>query len=298
LTIGNVVAQTRGEAGKFFIHAVFVCRLVFRDSQNKILADSDIAARKDLRIDFVRMSHAQSEPMQKVRRSLWIVLLVLALILFLYPINSLPLRLALLGLTIGAYCSLIWFFRNRKPVSYGLIALAFLIGAFLVCPGKNGDPQSLQKAYLLSLRSYEDTRFFWGGENKFGVDCSGLVRAGLIKANFEQGLLTLNPGLVRFSLSLWWHDCSAQALGEEYRRQTKRIATAKSINFLEPGKIQPGDLAVTATGVHVLAFLGGNEWIEADPGMGKVVIVKVPADHNPWFQEPVHVMRWTELETK
>jgi len=277
---------------------VFVCRLVFRDSRNKILADSDIAARKDLRFDFAQRPDSQCAQMQKVRRSLWIVLWVLALILFLYPINNLPLRLALLGLTIGAYCSLIWFFRNRKPVSYGLIALAFLIGAFLVCPGTNNDPRSLQKAYLVSLRSYEGTWFLWGGENRFGVDCSGLVRAGLIKANFQQGLLTLNPGLVRFSLSLWWHDCSAQALGEEYRRQTKRIATAKSINVLEPGKIQPGDLAVTATGVHVLAFLGGNEWIEADPAVGKVVIVKVPADHNPWFQEPVHVIRWTELEMK
>src|SRR5215831_8746018 len=139
LSIGYLLAQTRGEAGKFFDHAVFVCRLVFRDSRNKILADSDIAARKDLRFDFAQRPDSQCAQMQKVRRSLWIVLWVLALILFLYPINSLPLRLAFLGLTIGAYCSLIWFFRNRKPVSYGLIALAFLIGAFLVCPGTNTD---------------------------------------------------------------------------------------------------------------------------------------------------------------
>jgi hypothetical protein len=236
--------------------------------------------------------------MQKVRRSLWIILAVLGVILFLYPINSLPLRLGLLGLTFGAYCSLIWSFRNRKPVSCGLMAIAFLIGAFMVCPGRNAAPEKLRNAYLNSLLSYEGTRFLWGGENKLGVDCSGLVRAGLIKATFQQGLRTLNPGLVRFSLSLWWHDCSAQALGEEYRGQTKRIATARSINSLEPEKIQPGDIAVTATGVHVLAFLGRNEWIEADPAFGKVVIVKVPADNNPWFQEPVHIMRWTELETK
>ena len=29
----NQLAQTRGKVGKFFVHAVFVCRLVFRDSR-------------------------------------------------------------------------------------------------------------------------------------------------------------------------------------------------------------------------------------------------------------------------
>ena len=33
LPAGHQLAQARGEAGKFLIHAVFVCRLVFRDSR-------------------------------------------------------------------------------------------------------------------------------------------------------------------------------------------------------------------------------------------------------------------------
>ena len=48
LAVGNVLAQSRGEAGKFLVHAVFVWRLVFRDSRNKMLADSRVAARQDL----------------------------------------------------------------------------------------------------------------------------------------------------------------------------------------------------------------------------------------------------------
>jgi hypothetical protein len=33
LRMGNQIAQARGEAGQFLVHAVFVCRLVFRDSR-------------------------------------------------------------------------------------------------------------------------------------------------------------------------------------------------------------------------------------------------------------------------
>ena len=140
--------------------------------------------------------------------------------------------------------------------------------------------------------------FFWGGENGFGVDCSGLIRAGLIKANFQKGFLALNPGWVRFSLSLWWHDCSAKALGEEYRGLARRVLSAPSINELDTARILQGDIAVMANGVHVLAFLGGGDWIEADPALGKVVIINAPVKTNSWFDEPVHIMRWTELETK
>ena len=251
----------------------------------------------DLRIDFANTGHTMLQ-MQRIRRNLWVVMWAMALILFIYPINSLPLRLGLLASTFVGYVGLIWFFKNTKPVFLGLIAVAVLFFAFLCCPGRNSEPQKLQSAYLLSLRSYENTRFFWGGENGFGVDCSGLVRAGLIKANFQKGLLDLNPRWVRFSLSLWWHDCSAKALGEEYRGQTKYILSARSINALDETKILPGDLAVTDGGVHVLAFLGNHEWIEADPAVGKVIVVRVPAEKNPWFCHPVRIMRWTELETK
>lgn len=223
--------------------------------------------------------------------------MVLAAILFLYPINNLPLRLGLLVFLSGTYAGLLWFFQNRKPVFFGLLAVAVLFFAFLIYPGRTGKPQKLREAYLQSLRSYEGTRFFWGGENGLGVDCSGLIRAGLIKANFQQGFLTLNPSWVRFSLSLWWHDCSAKALGEEYRGQTRRVLTSPNINELDTTKIQPGDIAVTTNGVHVLAFLGDREWIEADPALGKVVIFRSPVKNNPWFEEPVHIMRWTEVET-
>ena len=233
--------------------------------------------------------------MRKPSKSVWIVPWSLVVILFLYPINTLPIRVGLVLSFFGGCAGAIWFFRRRKLIFYGLLGILLVTCAFLICPGRSFEPGKLREAYLRGLRSYEGTRYVWGGEGKFGIDCSGLVRAGLMKASFNAGVLTLNPELVRFSLSLWWHDCSAKSLGEEYRGLTKRIITAKGINALDAGHITPGDIAVTASGVHVLAYLGGNEWIEADPELRRVVIVEVPAVGNPWFQEPVRIMRWTEL---
>jgi hypothetical protein len=53
---------------------------------------------------------------------------------------------------------------------------------------------------------------------------------------------------------------------------------------------------LTADGIHVLGYIGENTWIEADPGIHKVIKVKTPADDNIWFTVPVSVMRWRQLE--
>jgi hypothetical protein len=235
--------------------------------------------------------------MQTPRRSYWVGLWLLTACLFIFPISNRPLRVATILLTLATYASLIYLSRRRRPILVALISLGFFIVGFLAIPGRNANAQQLRIAYLNSLRAYEGTRYIWGGEKKLGIDCSGLVRAGFIRANVEQGLLTLNPKPVRFGLSLWWHDCSAKALGEEYRGMTRQIMPSSGINLLDNSKIQPGDIAVTTSGVHVLAYLGGDEWIEADPDLKKVVIVKVSAKDIPWFYEPVRILRWTELET-
>src|ERR1035437_3624099 len=227
--------------------------------------------------------------MQTPRRRFWISFWLLTVCLFIFPINNQPLRVATILLGLSAYGGTVYFFRKRKLVFAGLVLIPISIGIFLICPGKTTEPQKLRTAYQDSLRTYTGTRYIWGGENKLGIDCSGLIRAGFIKANFEQGLRTLNPQMVRFAVSLWWHDCSAKALGEEYRGLTRKIIASPDINSLDGTQILPGDMAVTISGVHVLVFLGVDEWIEADPTFGKVVIVKVPSTDNPWFNEPVRI---------
>ncbi len=233
--------------------------------------------------------------MRLFRFSSWMLLWPIAIVLFLYPINNEITRSSVLLSFLGLWMGCLYFGWNKRWLRVPFLSLTVLAIAFLVFPSRNYDHDKLRQNYVGHLRSYEGTRYVWGGENRLGVDCSGLVRTALIKASFQQGIVTANPGLVRFSLSLWWHDSTAKALGEEYRNQTKHVLNAKSINELGQNKIIPGDIAVTDSGVHVLASLGNDEWIEADPHFTKVVIVKVPAPKNPWFQEPVHIMRWTEL---
>lgn len=61
----------------------------------------------------------------------------------------------------------------------------------------------------------------------------------------------------------------------------------------------PGDMAVTSSGVHVLAYLGERTWIEADPNElqgNRVIRVKTPT-RNAWFNMPVHIMRWRQFDT-
>ncbi len=235
---------------------------------------------------------------QPPKRSYWVGFVIITICLLLFPINNGPLRCATVAALAILFVAVVHKFRKRKLIFYALIFVAILLAIFLVSPGRKGEAEKLANEYTDALRTYEGTRYIWGGENRLGIDCSGLVRAGLIKANFRQGLLTMNPNLVRFSLSLWWHDCSAKALGEGYRDQTKLVLSVPRINALDETNILPGDIAVTKSGVHVLAFLGGHRWIEADPEIKRVILVHTPDHKNPWFDEPVRIMRWTELESK
>ena len=236
--------------------------------------------------------------MRLFRFSSWVLLWPIVVVLFLYPINNEITRSGLVLSFLGLWMGCLYFGWGKRWLRVPFLSLTVLAIAFLAFPSTNYDLDKLRQNYVDHLRSYEGTRYVWGGENKLGVDCSGLVRTALVKASFQQGIVTANPSLVRFSLSLWWHDSTAKALGEEYRNQTKHVLNAKSINELGQNKIIPGDIAVTDSGVHVLASLGNDEWIEADPYFEKVVIVKVPTPKNPWFQEPVHIMRWTELQSE
>ena len=231
---------------------------------------------------------------KKLLFRLWLLLCPVAIGLFLYPINNLPLRAGLLLSLAGIWIGILYFGRNRKAVVSAWIGVTFLGIGFMIAPGRNYDREKLRETYVQSLQTFEGTRYIWGGENRLGIDCSGLARAGLIRANLRQGSSTLNPRLIRTALSLWWHDESAEALRTEYRQQTRFLFKSPNIDQLDQHRIKPGDIAVT--GLHVLAYCGGDTWIEADPGAGKVIVVEVPAPQNPWFQQPVNLMRWTELE--
>lgn len=235
---------------------------------------------------------------QQQRRSLvrraWIWVTILTLIVLLYPVEYRITRIALVlgGLLSWGGALFLWW--RSKTVRTSLFALTG-IPMLLVClPGRPVDVTALSDAYVHSLRSYRDTRYVWGGEKFLGIDCSGLVRRGLIWGKFRHGVQSLNGSPIRAAIELWWYDCTAEALGDGYRGFTFELFRHQSIAEADHLTLRPGDLAVTEDGVHVLAYLGDDTWIEADPDLQKVVEVKLPTGIS-WFHQPVKFVRWVAL---
>jgi hypothetical protein len=223
--------------------------------------------------------------------ALWVGLVVLSL----YPVSTNLLRASVVLCVGGLWGGALWLFWRGRVVRYVCLALAALTLAAFSLPGRASEAQMMRRAYIASLESYEGTRYVWGGENSRGIDCSGLVRRGLINADLHEGMATANPKLLREAASMWWHDASAKSLLEGYRRKTREILASPSIDDLDHTKILPGDIAVTADGLHTLAYVGDETWIEADPNPGRVVEVRARAG-NSWLKVPVRVMRWRQFE--
>lgn len=224
---------------------------------------------------------------------LWWIFLIIAIFLLVYPVGLRCIRTYLILAVFALPPGFVFLFCKPWCKALLISALIFMpLLLFLMLPGRPADPLRLREAYLKSLASYEGVRYIWGGENLFGIDCSGLVRQGLINANLKEGLRSLNPALLREAFLLFWNDRTARALGEGADGLLFKTGEAKSINELDHSTLCPGDIAVSQNGAHVMAYLGESTWIEADPGPGKVIKVTIPEEKNPWFCTPVRLFRW------
>ncbi|HOJ55446.1 MAG TPA: NlpC/P60 family protein [Phycisphaerae bacterium] len=224
--------------------------------------------------------------------ALWPVWFVLAW----YPISTGLTRMAAVVLVLMLWAGAVglsWRWRPLRGILLGLTAIVLILP---LLPGRQTDPTAMRNAHVQSLRGYHGAPYVWGGENRCGIDCSGLVRKGLVWADLRRGLMSLDDRLLRRSLDLWWHDASASHLGDGYGGRTRRICTTAGINQLDHAGILPGDFAITATGIHALVYIGDQNWMEADPGAGKVITVRVPTNGIGWFDQPIHVMRWTQFD--
>ena len=230
---------------------------------------------------------------------LWLALWPFLLWALWTPISFGALRLAIVVAVVGlCFLPLAQSPRSRAARIAGAVFL--LLGSTLALwPAKFRDPHELRSIYLQRLLAYRNTPYVWGGENARGLDCSGLMRRALVDANVEEGFRTRNPALWREAFALWWNDCSALEMKNGYGGKLRPRFPASNLNEIPNARLQPGDLAVTQNGVHVLAFVGGKTWVEADPNLAqggdKVILVKSPS-RNGWFQMPVQIMRWTQLD--
>ncbi len=108
-------------------------------------------------------------------------------------------------------------------------------------------------------------------------------------------LRTLKPGLVREGIWVYWHRTTAKVLGEGDLGRTYAVTTCTNLNALDYSLLMPGDLAVTASGDHIMAYLGDKTWIAADPGEGKVARFVIPELRNAYFSTPMRIVRWKIL---
>jgi hypothetical protein len=197
----------------------------------------------------------------RLRWLLWFLALALWAAFALFPISNRLTRAGGVALFAGCWGGLIALTWSRRPVRVALLALTVAAAAFLILPARSLPPADLLRAdYVAGPRRYDRVTYVWGGESLKGIDCSGLIRRGLVDALFLRGVRSANPGLVRQAIALWWHDCTANDLREGWRGATVHLLDTPSLNTLDHAQVLPGDLAVTRHGIHILAYLGANEY--------------------------------------
>ena len=231
----------------------------------------------------------------QITRAAWFSALAAFVVAATYPVNIGVIRIVIAVSVFALWVLTIILTRHIRWFSGCILALGLLGGIILAFLGHAIDPSALQSNYVKALTRYEGTRYVWGGENRWGIDCSGLVRRALADAYVIVGIKTGNPLAFRSAIDIWWHDFSAKALRDQYQGRTRRISSERSINTITNSTLLPGDMAVTSDGIHVLTHLADSKWIEADPGIMRVVKVTTPTD-NIWFTVPVIIVRWTCLD--
>ncbi|MEN2775271.1 NlpC/P60 family protein [Acetivibrio clariflavus] len=222
-------------------------------------------------------------------------LVVFIFFLFINPINRKSTNLMLITSLILLWIYTLFLSRKSKTVKFVLILFPAILFFFLSLNGPTIDKETIRAEYVRALKKYEGTRYLWGGESSLGIDCSGLVRRGLIDTYIRLGIVNFSPQYIRKGLNLWFNDLSAEALGNGYKNQTILILANQTLNTLDYGEMKEGDIMVTANGIHTMAYIGNHEWIQADPKEGKVIILKAP-NENFWYNTPSNILRWTDLE--
>ncbi len=194
----------------------------------------------------------------------------------------------------GAY----WLWQKKSKWCFVLIPVLIGLLTWVFVPALHYTPlfDKLQDSYVAELRSYDGTRYLWGGENRFGIDCSGLPRKAIRNALLKTGLKEMNRDFLFLALKNWWFDASAKALAQGYRDYCFPLNLAGTVASAPEKSLKPGDLAITDDGMHVMVYLDPDEWISADPGQGKVMIEHPSESKNPWFTRPVHFFRFTLLK--
>jgi hypothetical protein len=181
-------------------------------------------------------------------------------------------------------------------ISIRLIGCVFLSMYAVIGIARSNTVVVDRDAYVCELKVMEGLPYYWGAESNAQVDCSGLLRKAYLNAIHDTWLDACDPGRAVLWTQVWFFDCSAREMSRGYGGKIVSVHSQGKINTFDTGTLSPGDLAVTITGVHCLAYVGAADWISADPGLGKVVIKRAPDPAFSWYDAPVAVFRWKQLQ--
>jgi hypothetical protein len=230
----------------------------------------------------------------RLRRVFFLSSVVALALLILVPYRNSLVRLALLSLWVLAGAFLLILSWRQKSWRTLVILIMALFAVFLLLPGRaTTDTEQLRRRFVGRLATYDGVSYVYGGENHRGIDCSGLVRAAMFRSLIEESIFSANPALLRAALNLWWRDTNAIQLGKGANGLTSPKGDGSPIPMRDAQNLRPGDLAVTTSGSHVLAYLGDKRWIEADPDIMRVHIVDLTT--SPIAGQEVLLTTWRWL---
>jgi Zn-dependent protease with chaperone function len=113
------------------------------------------------------------------RKSAGMAIAILAILLIgmlIYPVGYGIIRLGIVVSVILIYLGILYLVWHRRFLKYSWIALAIAFCVVIISPGRPSDAIALRDRYVRKLIEYDRVVYVYGGENEFGIDCSGLVR--------------------------------------------------------------------------------------------------------------------------